>query len=169
MSRENMKKIMETIYDECDGDKDCVDALWDEIHSEIETCSDEDIFMDTEEEPISQHANVWDNTRDQPITYGDISLRFLNSGKKHHQGKKDIEITSGPHVWNEGFGWLVEVHGDKIYHVGHKPTDMRCYVLRTTKRRGSTMGPLTWDQSSLPSDHPISKKMVAEVKKEMNF
>ena len=30
---------METIYDECGGDKDCVDALWDEIHSEIETFS----------------------------------------------------------------------------------------------------------------------------------
>ena len=34
MSRENMKKIMETIYDECGGDKDCVDDLWDEIHYE---------------------------------------------------------------------------------------------------------------------------------------
>lgn len=132
--------------------------------------SDEDIFMDAEEGPISQHAHVWDNTRDQTITYGDISLRFLNSGKKHHQGKKDIEITSGSYIWNEGYGWSIAVIKGEIYSTGFNDKEPRCYVLRSVKRiSGSQKGNWVWDQPSLPSYHPVAKKMIAEVKKEMKF
>jgi hypothetical protein len=130
--------------------------------------SDEEVYQDVIEE-APRHVQVWDDTRDQTITSRDVSARLVESGPNHNYALKNIEITYGPHVWNEGYGWLVEVHGDKIYHVGHKPTDMRCYVLRTTKRRGSAKGPLTWDQPGLPADHPIAKKMIAEVKRGMNF
>ena len=34
MHKETMKYLMKLIHDECGGDKTCVDALWDEIHSE---------------------------------------------------------------------------------------------------------------------------------------
>lgn len=138
--------------------------------SPAETSSDEEIFQDADEGPISQHTRVWDNTRDQTITFGNISLRFLNSGKKHHQGKKDIEITSGSHIWNEGYGWSIVVIEGKIYSTGFNDKEPRCYILRhVNRRKGSQKGNWVWDQPSLPSDHPVAKKMIAEVKKEMKF
>ena len=42
MHKETMKYLMMLIHDECNGEKTCVDALWDEIHSE--TIKEEDTF-----------------------------------------------------------------------------------------------------------------------------
>ena len=128
-------------------------------------------FAHTEPPTTKTSAQVWDDTRDRVVTCGDVSLRFTigcRGGKRHHN-KKNIEITCGSHVWYEGYGWITEVHGGRIYHVGHNPTDIRCYILREVNRRpGSQKGNWIWDQPGLPADHPIAAQMIAKAKRAMD-
>lgn len=56
MHKETMKYLMKLIHDECGGDKTCVDALWDEIHSE--TIKEEDTFSTDKMEAYNKMKEI---------------------------------------------------------------------------------------------------------------
>jgi len=183
MNFEHAQSLLKIAFEGYDGDKvDLIRAMNELLvksqqptHTS-EQVDDSDLFQDamecsSDEEPQTETcAQVWDDTHDRVVTCGDVSLRFVKSGGKRHHRKSNIEITCGLNVWNEGHGWLTEVHGGRIYHVGHKPTDIRCYILREVNRiPGSIKGNWVWDQPGLPADLPIAAQMIAEVKRRMNF
>tara|TARA_B100000035_G_C20997612_1_gene553265 strand:+ start:548 stop:1024 length:477 start_codon:yes stop_codon:yes gene_type:complete len=56
MHKETMKYLMKLIHDECGGDKTCVDALWDEIHSE--TIKEEETFSTDKTEAYNKMKGI---------------------------------------------------------------------------------------------------------------
>ena len=56
MHKETMKYLMKLIHGECGGDKDCMDALWDEIHSE--TIKEEDTFSTDKMEAYNKMKEI---------------------------------------------------------------------------------------------------------------
>ena len=81
------------------------------------------------ENPIAHEAiHVWDEDFEVKretvsIELSDVSVKFTSEGKKRHFKRINMKLTNlkSRFIWDAGYGWSIEKHGDNIYSTGGTP------------------------------------------------